>query len=300
MKFAFCILSHKYPDSLFEQLLSFLNRFSNSTIVVHHDYSQSDFNDELIQKYNLHMIMPSYSTKWAHISKIPAMISTYQKAIDITPDFDWLITLSCNCFPIKSSDYIENFFLNSKYDYYMENKPLGMQFEGIYKWHYQTLFTKHIGKIPFISRKGKFYWRSIRIPIKISKTAFKNFIPYTGADWLFMNNKTIKTLLKADIPNHPLSKYVAKQNQAPDKNASPDEIIIQTFIKNQKELKGCDNYYRYINWEGTTEWHPNTLTIDYWDKIKNSDALFARKFDAITSKNLISKINSEIIKDGDI
>lgn len=296
MKLVFCILSHKKPDSLFLQLLSFLNKFKDVTIVVHHDNSQSEFDETLIENFNIQMVHPSFKTKWGHISKIPAMIGCYKKAYEVTPDLDWLITLSTNCFPIKAHDTIIKFFENSAHDYYMESHPLGPNFEGIYKWHYQTLFTKHICKIPFFTRKGKFYWKHLRTALNKSKTAFKNYTPYTGADWFFLNNKTTRRIIDADIPNHPITQHVAKQNQSPDMNASPDEIIIQTFVKNQSDLNGCDNYYRYINWKGTNDWHPNTLTMDYWEDIKKSDALFARKFDKTTSNELITKLNTEIIK----
>ncbi len=296
MKFAFCLLTHKSPDNLFEELLTFLNSFSNSAIIVHHDETQCAFDEDLVNKYDLHMVTPSLPTRWGHISKIPAMISTYQKALEVLPDFDWLITLSANCYPIKSMEFITTFFENSNYDYYLESHPLGLEFEGIYKWHYQTLFTKYIGKIPFITRKGKPYMKALRIPLNIKKTGFKDFKPYTGADWLFLNRKTVNRICHANIPEHEITNHVKVQNEAPDMNASPDEIIIQTFVKNQNDLSGCDKYYRYIDWEGTIDWHPKTLTLDDWDKIKNSDALFARKFDAVISKDIISKINTELLK----
>lgn len=297
MKIAFSILSHKYPDSLFIELLEYLSKFKNATIVVHHDDSQSQFDESLIDQYNLHMIRPSFATRWGHISKIPAIIATFEKAYEVAPDLDWLITLSTNCFPIKSHRHIETFFAESVYDYYMSSHPLGMRYEGIFKWHYRTLFTKYLFSVPFVSRKGKFYKKSIRIPINPKKTGFKGYQPYTGADWFFINNRTLRRVIGAKIVDHPISKHVARQNLAPDMNASPDEIILQSFIRNQSDLNGCDNYYRYINWEGCQNWHPNTLTKAYWNDIKESDALFARKFDLHDSKELIEKIKREIFTD---
>lgn len=294
MKLAFCILTHKQPDSQFIDLLEFISKFENVTIVIHHDYSQSTFEDSLIEKYNLHMIHPSIKTQWSHISKVFATISIFTKIAEISPDVDWIITLSANCLPIKPREHIKKFFEDSSYDYYMFSHPIGMQFDGIYKWHYQALFTKYLFSFPFFTRKGKFYMKAFRIPINPASTGFKNYKAFTGSDWFFINNKTLFRVLDAGIANHPISKHVAKQNMAPDMTASAVEIVLQTFILNQEDLKGCDNYYRYINWEGTTDWHPNTLTLEHWEDIKNNEALFARKFDVNKSKELIEKIKKEL------
>jgi hypothetical protein len=294
MKLAFLILTHKNPDDVFIKLLDFLSKFPHSIIVVHHDYSQSTFDESLIHKYQLNMVTPYHKTKWGHISKINAIAAAYKKLFEIAPDFDWLITLSANCFPLKSHRQIENFFSQSEYDYYMEAHELGYEYEGIYKWHYRTLFTKYLLSIPFISRQLKYYKRSIRVPINIKKTPFKNLKPYTGSDWYFINNKTAKYILNADLPEHPISIFLAKQNEAPDMNASPVEIIIQTLIKNNTELKGCNNNYRYIDWTTSKNWHPKTLSEQDWSAIKSSDALFARKLEANASLLLIEKISENL------
>ncbi len=297
MKLAFSILSHKEPDALFEKLLAYLNQFPDACIVVHHDYNKSSFSDELIAKYNLRMVTPYFNTRWGHVSKIPAIIGAFTKIKEVAPDFDWLISISPNCYPIKSVQEVLSFFENAKADYFMENLPLGLQYEGISKWHYQALFTKRIGKIPFLSKKGKFYWRHLRVPIDRNNTPFNDSMyPYCGSDWYFFNRKTVDRILSADIVNHPITKYIAKANEEPDMNASPDEILLQTFVRNQKDLVGSGNYYRYIDWENAKDWHPNTITLRHWDAIKQSDALFARKFDKDESSSVIKLIDEEILK----
>jgi len=290
MKLAFLILTHKEPDELFDKLLKYLDSFPSKVIVVHHDYSQSKFNEKLVNKYDLQMVTPFFETKWGDVSKIDAIAAAYRKLFDVAPDFDWLITLSANCFPVKPHNQIEYFFKQSKHDYYMETHELGPQFSGIYKWHYRTLFTKYLFSIPFISRKLKFYKRAIRIPIKPSKTPFKDLVPFTGSDWYFLNNKGARFVLNLDLPNHPLTQFLGRQNMAPDMNASPVEIIIQTLVKNNHELKGCNNNYRYIDWTNSQNWHPNTLTTKHLSNLNISEALFARKFDNQKSNDLINNL----------
>ena len=290
MKFAFLLLTHKAPDALFMRLLEFLSQFKSSKIILHHDYSQSVFDPAIIKEFNIQMVTPHIKTQWGHISKINAIAEVYKKAFEVIPDFDWIITLSANCFPIKSKNHILEFFKKAEYDYYMETHELGYQYEGIYKWHYKTLFTDYITSIPILSKQFKLYKRAIRLPKNKAKTPFKNLIPYTGSDWYFVNNKSAKFIVESDLASHPITKFIAKQNLAPDMNASPDEIIIQTLLRNNTDLRGCNNNFRYIDWSNSKNWHPNTLTEKDWSEIQKSKALFGRKFDDIKSSSLLSKI----------
>lgn len=81
MKLAFLILTHKSPDSLFIKLLDQLSMIPDVTIAIHHDYSQSNFDDSIIEKYHLHIVKPYHKTKWGHISKMSAICDTYKKNI---------------------------------------------------------------------------------------------------------------------------------------------------------------------------------------------------------------------------
>ena len=296
MKLAFSMLSHRPPDALFIKLLTWLKQFPQVTIAIHHDYSKSNFPQELIERFDLQMVQPYHKTQWGHISKLPAIIDTFKKLNSCTPDFDWLISISPNRYPVKSRKEILEFLSSTDMDYFMENHPLGIEYGGIYKWHYQALFTKWLGKIPWITRKGRFRWKHIRIPVDRQKTPFNDsMFPHAGSDWYIFNNKTVKRIIEADMMQHPMVKYITQANKAPDRNSSPDEVIFQTYVKNQKDLIGSGNYHRFIDWKDAKDWHPNTITAKHWADIKNSDALFARKFDPEESKEVIDLIDTHIL-----
>ena len=85
----------------------------------------------------------------------------------------------------------------------------------------------------------------------------------------------------------------------------PDESFVQTFLYKSKYYK---NIYkadyldgdlnranmRLIFWSGKTS--PDTITVDYLDKITNCPHLFARKFDWDTDREIIFKIKELISK----
>jgi hypothetical protein len=296
-KIGFAILSHRPPKQVFTKLLQYLKNLPGAVIGLHHDYSQSDFPQDIINEFDIKVVNPSMNTKWGHISKVPATLEVFKLLYEQQPELDWFITVSPNCYAVKSHQYLLDFLKNTQYDVFMELMAIAPQGHQAPVSHYTTLFSKHQFYLPFISRKGKFYMRDIRKAIDPETTPFNSKLkPFTGSDWFILNRKAMKAILDADIPNHPAFHYLAEANLDKKRNASPIEILVQTFIANNKELKiKSDNFYRYIDWEGTTEWHPRTLVMTDYERIKNSDALFARKFNDEESLPLIAKIDSEII-----
>jgi hypothetical protein len=137
----------------------------------------------------------------------------------------------------------------------------------------------------------------LRIPYPRNWSPFvKDYKPYTGSQWCMLNKKAMKILMESDLKNQLMTFYIEKVNSYyPKTIISPDEVVFQTFFGNNKLLKNECKNYRYINWENVTDWHPNTLTLEYFDDIKNSDALFARKFDQSKSKELLDRIEKELL-----
>lgn len=296
MNIAFSILSHRPPGTVFLKLLDFLQQFENAIIVVHHDYTQSTFPEDVIEKYKLIMVKDYANTGWGHVTKIPAILKTFRDIYALKPEIDWVITVSPNCYPIKSANHIKNFLKEATVDCYMNHDKIQLDSWEVPNSHFITLFTRPIIKIPFFSKKGKFYWRYIRKNIDIEKTPFNSsYTPYCGSDWMIFNNKTLKLVLDGKLETHPTVPFITEANSFPDRNASPIEIIIQSYILNHKEISVEFNYHRFIDWKGAQQWHPNTLDMKYYDRIASSDALFGRKFTDEKSLPLLERIDKELL-----
>jgi len=55
-----------------------------------------------------------------------------------------------------------------------------------------------------------------------------------------------------------------------------------------------NNNLRYISWGDAKSSSPNTLTIEDYDSISQSDCFFARKFDKKKSKELLNRIKQKL------
>lgn len=289
----FVILSHRPESQLFDKLLTQLHKFEHVRIGVHHDYGQSELSEAFVQKHKIDVVKPHRPTKWGHITKVPATLDVYKMLHEKYPEIEWFITLSTNCYLAKHPQHIEKFLAETQFDGFMAQSLIHKDARPVVRSHYQTMFTRPYLKIPFLTRKGKLYTKVLRKEIDRSKTPFVNdFQPYFGSDWHILNRKVVDYLLSADIYNHPMLPFMAEANSFPDMNASPIEIVIQTFVLNQKQFQIHKDYHRYIDWEGATNWHPNTLSEKDFDKIIQSNALFTRKLNDEKSLKLADMLDA--------
>jgi len=294
MKIGFSILSHKQPDFVFTSLLDELQKYPNKTISIHHDFEQTPLSKDCFMRENVLLTSSSYRTYWSHTNNIYAIWETFKQLY--SENCDWYITLSANCFPIKQWSYISSFLSESNFDGYIECNNIFTDYFDFYQYFRKGFNTKYILKIPFISRKGKFYWRAIRCKREQNKIPFnQSFIPYHGSDWFMLNKKAMAYLMSEEKKIFEINNFLKEVNKGPDVNVCPPEVVFQTILKNNPRLTLNNENFRYINWEGSKEWHPNTLDLYHWDNIKASSALFARKFDEKRSSELIDKIKKDIL-----
>ncbi|MBR4264893.1 MAG: hypothetical protein IKQ46_02435 [Bacteroidales bacterium] len=287
MKIAFVILSCDYPGKQFEILLDKLSLFENPVIYIHHDYSQNNFNNNLIKKYNLILAPKHYTTYWSHINNVKATWDAF-KIISEKYNPDWIITITPTCYPIKPIKEIESFLKNSEYDGYMSyRKVTATPKWELDKWIYRDMYHKKI-MLPIINRP-------IFIKRKTKSVPFNEDFPiWHSSNYFMLNNKAIKQLLEQEECYNKLVKFYETFNSK-NQHPCPQEIVIQSIIMNNcKNINICNNYYRYIKWvEGV--WSPIYLTEDNYEEVKNSDALFARKFRSPESDKLTKLIDNNLL-----
>ena len=111
MNIAYLILGHSNPRALKRLLISLTTQ--NSTCFVHID-KKVDFNLELIN--NIHNVVVSdqrLSLNWGGYSIVAATLLLLKKAFE-TKHFDRYVLISGDSYPLKSTKYIEQFFVRNK------------------------------------------------------------------------------------------------------------------------------------------------------------------------------------------
>ena len=118
----FIIISHNFnkEQPLILRLLDRLEEFNNAFTVIHHDFSNTNFPEEEIKNYKACFVKPHIVTSWATWPVVIATLQAMKTLIERKPDVEWFVLLSANDYPVKSVEYIENFFATAQNDAYIQ------------------------------------------------------------------------------------------------------------------------------------------------------------------------------------
>lgn len=273
MKHAYLILAHNEFEVL-ERLLMALDDDRND-IYIHFDAKVKQLPEFQVRNATLHVLTNRIDVKWADVSVMEAELNLFEAA-SRNNCYSYYHLLSGVDMPIKSQDYIHNFFQNND----------GKEFIGFYqgditneinrKVRSTHLFpgsfrstegmlnlSKRVIRAGFLKMQELFHWK------RNTAIDFKK-----GTQWISITDGLVKLLLSK---RNEISKIY--QN-----SFCCDEIVVQTVCWNsdfknkiynlEDEGKGC---MREIRWENNVirDW-----TEKDYDYLVQSDKLFARKFNS--------------------
>ncbi|MBA2850513.1 hypothetical protein HNP86_000644 [Methanococcus maripaludis] len=298
---AYLISAHNQEKHLY----NLINRLNNEKVhfFVHIDKkSELDKFSKLNEFKNLTFVEERINVNWKGFSQVESTIKLLKCAITSGISFKHFVFLSGSDYPIKSNQHILDFFSNSEKNYidfkkisddnsiisYLKNRSWRRK---LTMWHfYDTL------KINWNAQGNQYKLFVYRVFIICNlilnlilpkRKFFKEFKAYGGSQWWSIDENTVKYILEFYENNLKFINYYKYTD-------SPDEMFFQTLILNSpfKENTVNDNL-RYIDWSLPVE-RPKILIEEDFEKIINSDKLFARKFNNKRSKKLIAKINGVI------
>jgi hypothetical protein len=294
MKIGFSILSHEETGPMLVKLLNQLNTYPDKEIVIHHDFYQADFKKDLLKEISYELVKGFVRTYWSHTNNIQAILETFKSLYN--KKCEWYITLSANCYPIKSSRDVIEFLKGTEKDGFIEHNNVLTDHFDFYRYFRKGFETKYLFQVPFISKKGKFKYRTLRKSRPVNARVLgTSYIPYHGSDWFMVNRDVMDYILSNEKRIKEIVAFLEDVNKGSDINVCPPEIVFQTLLANSNMFNLDKNNYRFINWTDSKNWHPNILTDADFNSMKASSALFARKFVWEHSKELIALIDREIL-----
>lgn len=286
MKHAYLIMAHT-DAPLLGILLSMLDDERND-IFLHIDKKAKNLNPRVFStsRAQLFIIEERIPVYWGHSSQVDLEMLLFRTATK-KGSYAYYHLLSGTDLPIKTQDHIHTFFSQhqgkefvtcwkkrsnpfthnrmAKYHLFMEWEQRQKSFCGRVFAKLRTLLTHLLGE------------KNITYPLM------------TGPNWVSITHDFVSYLLKKEKEIKRLCRYT--------RNA--DEIFLQTILWNspfkanlykaeedRPLSKGC---LREIFWkEHRTS--PEIITCAYWEEIKNSECLFARKFSTVADAEIIQRI----------
>lgn len=294
MEKAYIIMAHKNPGQLY-RLIDRLNDGA-SEFFIHIDKTAAFAPFEIVKELGTTIIhfVDRADSKWGGFGSVQASLNGLKAVKNSQKKFDRILLLSGQDYPIKSNQYINNFFSNSPHTVFIDYFPIpnylkwpGSDNGGLYrvykyyfglKW-YQLFCSKSLNLlstyIPFLKRK---------IPNEMK--------PFAGSQWWSVDGYALDYILDYD-EKHP--EYRAFHQHT----FVPDELYVQMIVANATDenlVKSIVNSNkRFIIWADEHAAHPNLLGKNDFEAILNSDDLFARKFDENADAEILDLIDREIL-----
>jgi hypothetical protein len=262
MRIAHLILAHKNPAQL-ERLLKAMEHPA-FTFFIHVDKKADETSFQYLERQgNVFFIKKRTSVYWAGYGTIQATINGFEQIVPL--HYDYINVISAQDFPIKSPQII--------YDYIADRK--GIEFitcESIeHEWKEAAPRVKNYHfinwQIPGKFRLGKL--ATYLLPAR------KFPLPFTivgRANWFTLTNNAAVYILDFLVKHPEVKRYFKFCWGA-------DEFIFATILYNSQFKPYIQNNLVYVDWTGQIKGHPRILELSDFEKVKNSEKLFARKFD---------------------
>ena len=222
------------------------------------------------------------AVKWGHSSQVDCELILLEAAMKHCP-YDFVHLISGVDLPIKSKEYIFDFFDNHKNTQFLQVGNASNHLQRVNKYHFSIGIKNKLLKMAASNIEeilnGKIGVNRLKKygDMKIVKTS--NWFSVTGdcAEYILRNKKFIKKFTRF--------------------TCCADEMFLGTVIWNSPFLSqvydtepSWDGHMRYIDRIRNVGSSPHTFTLRDKQSIDESEMLFARKFDEKVDRNIIDYV----------
>jgi len=288
---AYMIIAHRQFD-LLAKLITALDDERND-IFVHIDAKVRDFDFEkfkVLPKRSRIYFTPRIGVTWGDFSQVKCeliLLAEVDKMQKSGRAYDYVHLISGADLPIKSNDEIHRFF----------NENAGRQFvhftadnvsessEGRIKYYH--LFRRHRNILTKILAQIAL---RVQMLFGVNRLKNKNIKVQKGCNWFSITGAFAAYIAQASKPLEKIFRF----------SYCGDEVFVQTALLNSPfaddvYMKNCGNNHlacaRLIDWQ---RGNPYVFKMQDFDLIKNSPAMFARKFDMDVDSEIIDKVLKSI------
>ncbi|MDP3358916.1 MAG: beta-1,6-N-acetylglucosaminyltransferase [Lutibacter sp.] len=273
-----------------EEIIKFFD--ADFELYIHIDKKSHITKNELnkLNNYsNVKLISQKYKVNWGGFNHLKSILYLAEQALKNKQIF-YFHLISGHDFPIKKighfKDYFEKNRENEFINYFEVPKPGWANNGGLDRIEYYNLYDVLDAKAP---KQNGFIRRIISIQKRIKfKRPISSKMPklYGGSTWWSLSRICLEYVIKYTKKN----KFVMNRFKY---SLCAEEFYFQTVIMNSPFANNVkNNSLRYIDWVARNGNNPAILDDADYEKIKLSDAFFARKFEFPLSIGVLNKIKT--------
>jgi hypothetical protein len=282
MLVAHVILAHKNPLQVRRLILSLTH--PESLVILHID-KKIDINQfcKVLALPDVHFVKKRVSVTWGGFSQISAVVNSFKELINIAPDVQYINLLSGQDYPITPIKDFHDFLTDNPGRAYMEF----LAFDHPWVIAAGERFNKyHFSDVNFL---GKYRLEKLVTRILPKREFPEKFRLVGKSQWFTVDNACVKYILD----------FVAEKKSLYRKfkyTWGADELVFQSIIYNSPlKEKLINNNLRYIDWSENQS-SPKTITVKDKEKLMESNAFFARKFDMNIDADILDFLDNKSLK----
>jgi hypothetical protein len=311
-KVVYFVASHVHPPQVVRLVRALRTGGSHSRVLIHHDYRVSDLDPASVECFgNVDVLLPPSPVQYGGFGSCMMVLRAMRWLIE-RRNFDWVVYLSGQDYPIRPLAAIEQSLGETSYDGFLDAVKIddAQWFLGIERYLYRYYNLPNIpglGRLRnFLARRGrselargnrkprfhvpKDRWGKMKLGVRPLFGPFSQQFPgYVGSSWWTLSRTAIEFMLDFVHKNPALSQHYWRVLFA------PNESFLLTVLLNNPQLRLTtrDNR-RFIQWTHPETGHPDLLEEKDFEALAASGCDFARKIDERVSPGLVDRLDRSI------
>lgn len=290
MTHAILILAHKNPE-MFVPLIEYFKQ--ECAVYIHYDRNALLTEKEVTRLHSFPQVKGLYrqfSVHWGGYSVLQAELFLLQQAYN-DGFADYYHVISGQDYPIKPFHVFLDFFESHPMLDFMEYKAYpvtGWDNSFFDRFRYTYFYDMIDGRSP----QGKaFMGKAVQLQAQygVAQEPLPYFpVIYKGSQWMSLSSDAVSFLLTYTRTHPQFCHWI-------ERTFAPEESYIQTVLVNLRGGSVVNDNLRFILWTGENGNNPSNLSIQHWDQIVESNAIFARKMEPPYCTELIRMIDETIL-----
>jgi len=299
------VASHVCPEQVVRLVRACRSGAPHSRVLIHHDQNVSRLEPaHLAGIDNVDFLPQEVQIVRGWFSMTLMVMKSLRWLLD-NREFDWVVYLSGQDYPLKPLRDIEGFLGETEYDGFLDAMPVEQRSWVIgpqrYLYQYYTLpefkgwrrvrkwikqrgdAVLQAGGMPRLLIPQEPKKRGFRVGVRPLRGPFRNgFGCYMGSMFWTLRRKAIDAMVSYAEQHPEFQRYYHRIQFA------PNESFFPTILANDRSLKlSLSDNKRAIRWSNPETTHPDTFTAADLDYLIGTDAHFARKIDQRVDAQLL-------------
>ena len=303
MQIVYFIQSHKNPAQVYRLVDVIKQSSSDSLVLLSHDFSSCSLDSDRLKQYSgVELIKRTKSARRGDKSVLEIYLDAVNWLYNRDRDFDWLVCLSGQDYPIQPIADIEAFLANTEYDGFIQHwevlsddSPWG-RLAGHKRFYAQYVslpqrskwWLKKVCYIEPLIPALQVQWRFASIGLAAISIPFNDsFKCYGGWYWNTLSRKCLD-FLKSYLEEH------SDLWQFYRRTLAPEESLPATVLLNSDRFNLCNDCLRYLKFPSDLFGYAQSLTVDDYPQLVRSKAHFARKFDSESDSEILDLLDKRL------